>query len=162
MIKLIFDSIVNFLVPVDDRRSTMPEITFELPKKNKRSKNTSVVPNGYVEKLTTSGVILQKTTMTDSGIETDIISTKSGKLQDEELAIIRQKYPSVKTNAVIIAKQCYVNNYKISQTIFELRKHNLEYGETYVKYFRQVFKEFEKQIGEKKEHKPSPTFEWGV
>lgn len=142
---------------------TLPDFNFGLstkpdaPKRHDTpKKDLVVIPTGFKEKLTSTGVTLQKTEVHESGIEVELMHLKDAKLQECELNAILEKYPSLNKNAVFISKRCWSKGATIPQTIIELKKNGCEYSRTYVAFFRKVFDEFETKIGEVSKEIPLP------
>jgi hypothetical protein len=155
ILSFFFPSPYDTLEPVE----VMPPISFSFKKTKNVSKDRVVPPDGFKEIITEGGVKFAKNENTDDGLTVEFQDLKDKMLHESELATIIQKYQGVKKDAVVIAKKCYAKNMTVPQTIVELKKFKLEYGQTYIKFFFSVFKEFDKKMGVGKPHTPTPIGE---
>jgi hypothetical protein len=152
ILNLFFPSPYDTLEPVE----VMPPISFSFKKtKNVSDKNRVVPPDGFKEIITEGGIKFAKNENMDDGLTVEFKDLKDKMLHESELTAIIQKYQGVKKDAVVIAKKCYAKNMTVPQTIVELKKFKLEYGQTYIKFFFSVFKEFDKKMGERKPNAPT-------
>lgn len=135
----------------------LPKITFQ--KKVKRQSGSKIddadLPKDVEKVQGDKAMRHEKKKEIEHGIEVEMWSKKDATLQIAEWKAIEKKYPSINKDAVIAMKREWAKESNVSIIERELRKRQLGYGQTYIKFCTSVFNEYDKKVGES--HKETPT-----
>lgn len=127
-----------------------PPITFNFTKKTKQKeekpKQAEVKPfvfhsnqSDIKEKITLQGVQKQKFALEEKGFTCEVVGEKVALVTEAEMSSILEKFPSIDKNAVVICKRGWAKNQSNALIIAEMKKTDLKYSETYVKFMKSVF-----------------------
>jgi transposase-like protein len=139
--------------PNEDYHPPPPTIEFKFTKTQIKAKKEKPVfvateplpptptPTNIVEKITLAGVQKYKVTETNTVFTDERVGEKSPLVTEAEIKKVLEKYPSIDKNAVVICKRGWAKNMSNLLIVAELKKQDLKYGETYIKYMKSVFNE---------------------
>ena len=127
-----------------------PPISFNFTKKKpkeEKPKTENVKPfvfhsapsTDIKEKITLTGVKKQKFSLEEKGFSCEVVGEKDPLVTEAEMSAILEKFSAIDKNAVVICKRGWAKNWSNALIIAELKKFDLKYSETYVKFMKSIF-----------------------